>query len=270
MDIGIVGYGTVGGATAEVLRRLGHPVYVWDVNPARMKAAGAEGFSPLTPDLSPEVVFVCVPEQTVPDTLASMREWPLTVIRSTVPPGSTDRLSRELGRPLVFMPETLREATALSDALNPPFILIGTHDEAQGQKVAQLFAPLLAPTTTVQPIIAEMVKLTLNAYLHTLVSFWNEINEICELAGVPSHVVGKLSTQDPRVSTYGATMHGQPVGGKCLPKDLFQLVAFAQEQGYLPQLLQVVQTVNGNIAARAQPAKEYPKSARSPQLRIAG
>ncbi len=247
MVIGIIGYGVVGTATAELLRRLGHTVRVRDTDAGRMKMARSEGFGEIGQGEQVEVLFICVPERHVRDALCSAPDSPTTIVRSTVPPGTTESLSRELGRPLVFMPETLREATALWDALNPALILIGCPNKEQGERLAELFAPLMAPIALIPPATAEMVKLTLNAYLHTLISFWNEIQLICELTGLQSHIVGKLCSQDPRVSSYGAAMHGRPAGGTCLPKDIAQLIGFAEAKGYEPQLLEAVRDMNVRI-----------------------
>ena len=247
MDIGVIGYGTVGMTTADVARRLGHAVKVKDVELSRMNAAHAEGYGYLEQGANVDIAFLCVPESNLRAALASAPDSPVTVIRSTVPPGTTDHLSEELGRRLAHMPEFLREATALSDALNPDFILIGCHDQHLGQCLADLFSPLLAPVFIVPPTTSEIVKLALNAYLHTLVSFWNEIHMIAEHAGVQSHLVGKLCSFDPRVPTYGATMHGKPVGGRCLPKDIAQLIAFAEAMGHEPQLLKAVEALNNEL-----------------------
>jgi UDPglucose 6-dehydrogenase len=247
MIVGIIGFGIVGSATAEVLSRIGHSVFVEDIDPHRMERAAAEGLGRLNRDIETDVLFICVPETRVREALASAPCSAITVIRSTVPPGTTELLSAEMGRPLAFMPETLREATYIWDALNPHFILIGSHDEEQGRVLADLFAPLMVQHAIVPPSTAEMVKLALNAYLHTLISFWNEIHVICERTGIASHHVGILCSQDPRVSNYGARMHGEPAGGRCLPKDLRQLLAFAAAKGYAPELLTAVRNINEKV-----------------------
>ncbi|MBI4312070.1 MAG: UDP-glucose/GDP-mannose dehydrogenase family protein [Chloroflexi bacterium] len=247
MLTGVIGYGVLGSATAQVLSRLGHKVAVRDTNPSRMQAAFSEGHQNLDDAGRVVALFICVPEGNLFDAVSDLPSSPLTVIRSTVTPGTTERLSEAFGRTFIYMPEFLREATSLWDALNPSFILIGCKNDEEGQAVARLFSPLLAPIILVPRSTAEMVKLTLNAYLHTLVSFWNEMHMICEEAGIASHVVGKICAQDPRVSPYGATMHGKPVGGRCLPKDLAQLIAFAEEVGHTPGLLYALQEANRQV-----------------------
>ena len=256
MTMGIIGYGVVGSATAEVLRRLGHEVRITDANTSRMEAARLEGYQCVDEGTNAEVLFICVPENRVGDALASTPGAEIIVIRSSVPPGTTDCLSKQLGRPLVHMPEFLKEATAIWDSLNPPFVLIGCHDHQDGQRLCQLFAPLLIPIRLVSPAISETVKLVLNAHLHTLISFWNEVHLISEMVGVPSHVVGKLCSQDPRVSAYGASMHGKPAGGRCLPKDLAQLINFVRTKGYVPELLEAVQRLNEKVASNGHKASQ--------------
>ena len=274
MNVGVIGYGVVGGATAELLRRLGHRVLVRDNSAAAADRAKADGFDRLEPETELEVVFLCVPEAEVPGTVTTISGGPVTVVRSTVPPGTTDRLSEELGRSLVHMPEFLKEATALWDVLNPNFVLIGSHDHEHAATVARIFEPLLVPVVVVPPATSEMVKLALNSYLHTLISFWNEIHLICQGTGISSHQVGRLCSQDPRVATYGANMHEKPAGGRCLPKDIAQLIAFSEGRGYEPQLLNAVREVNhrlfsnGDERVAAVPAKP-PNQRRSVRVAMA-
>ena len=179
--------------------------------------------------------------------MSQLPQCPLIVIRSSVPPGTTDRLSELLGRPLTHMPAFLKESTALWDVLNPSFILIGSRNQEHRNTLTRLFEPLLVPVIAVSPSTSEMVKLTLNAYLHTLISFWNEIHLICERTEISSHQVGRICSQDPRVVTFGANLHGGPAGGRCLPKDLTQLISLSSDLRYEPDLLRAVQQVNHKL-----------------------
>ncbi len=262
MKIGVIGYGVVGQATAATLRLIGHEVFVHDLNPQRMAAGISDGLDRRAEANDVEVDFLCVPEGHLNEALDGLPTESLAVIRSTVPPGTTDSLAAYFSRPMAYMPEFLKEATAQWDALNPAFMLVGTHDATQGDLLTRIFAPLLVPIIRVEPAIAEMVKISLNAYLHTIISFWNEIHLICERTGLASHVVGKICSQDPRVPSYGATMHGKPVGGRCLPKDVTQLINFAGELGYSADLLKEAQRVNAKLAENAAVAGE--------QVRVGG
>lgn len=258
--VGLIGYGIVGRATSEFLKRMGHKVLVADNDEAARKQAWADGYELLKQKSEVEATFICVPESAVGEAVAFAPDHAILVIRSTVSPGTTKAIGESSGRPLVHMPEFLREATALWDVLNPNFILIGCEDRDQGAAIEALFSPSLVPVIIVPSITSEMVKLTMNAHLHTLISFWNEIHLICERAGIESHLIGRLCSKDPRVSTYGANMHGKPVGGRCLPKDLDQLLRFASDLGIRPGLLQEVKSVNHTLASRngsAVPETDY-------------
>ena len=85
--------------------------------------------------------------------------------------------------------------------------------------------------------------------ISTLISFWNEIHQICQKAQVNSTVVGKIVSMDPRISAYGAVMHGKPFGGFCLPKDLNALITTAELVSFQPLLLEAVRQVNEHMGA---------------------
>jgi len=235
MRVSVIGMGVVGKATADVLQRLGHQVVGTDCG----EPIGAS-----------EVYFVCTPEDAVESAIITLsrgevlNELSLVVIRSTTLPGTTKGLAEKYHMHICHQPEFLREATLISDELNPWRIVIGECCQQHGRFLEQLWEPLRCPIIRVDTVTSEIVKLACNVHLATLISFWNEICEICLKLGVNSHVVGKVSSLDPRISSYGATMHGKPFGGRCLPKDLRRLIEFSHRLGCKVPLLGATQEVN--------------------------
>jgi UDPglucose 6-dehydrogenase len=75
------------------------------------------------------------------------------------------------------------------------------------------------------------VKLTLNAYLSTLISFWNEIDKLAKALNISTDDVANIVKFNPRVSAYGTEFFGSPFGGKCLPKDLDQILSVYKNLG---------------------------------------
>ena len=73
------------------------------------------------------------------------------VMKSTVPVGTGERVRAELdARGLDQVgycsnPEFLKEGAAIADFLHPDRVVIGSFDDAQGDRVAALYAPLGAP-----------------------------------------------------------------------------------------------------------------------------
>lgn len=94
---------------------------------------------------------------------------------------------------------------------------------------------------------SEIVKLAMNSYLATLISFWNETDKLASAVGVSSEEVAKIARYDPRVSAYGTDFFGSPFGGKCLPKNLDQFIQFGHQVGVNPTLLEAVRDFNRRL-----------------------
>lgn len=163
------------------------------------------------------------------------------VVRSTVFPGTTDRLVRPAlarssglvaGRDfgLAMNPEFLREGSSIRDFNAPPFTVIGTEDDATGRTVAALYAGIDAPLHIVETGVAEMLKYACNAYHGLKVGFANEIGNVCKALGIDSHEVMRLFVQDTKLNVSKAyLMPGFAFGGSCLPKDLRAITYRAQQ-----------------------------------------
>ncbi len=252
MNIHIVGAGVVGKATGKAFERFGHSVVYTDKGDDH----GA---------VRADVHFICVPEQVAPECVRQVAagvkarkptfEWEGEdiVIRSTVPPGTTLALAKELRLELLHNPEFLREATAEQDVMTADRVLIGVTLPVMSapSRLHTLYEPFRVPIYVATSTETELAKLLTNAYLATLISFWNEANGITAAAGVNGHKVARLAALDSRVSSYGYLFLGQAYGGKCLPKDVAQLLAFAKQDASLRTwLLSAVQDVNIALGGR--------------------
>ena len=170
-------------------------------------------------------------------------------IRSSALPGTCRRLSKRFGRHIGHNPEFLREAVAEYEFLNPPGIILGDCCEEHGRLMHKLYEPFRVPIHHTDPATSEITKLAVNGYLACQISYWNQVKLLAEKVGVSSHQVGMLAIHcDDRVSVYGTRMHGRPYGGRCLPKDLQQLIELCHESDASAFLLEAVRDIN-NLTA---------------------
>jgi len=157
-------------------------------------------------------------------------ELPVVVIKSTVPPGTTEELDKACPYLHVcFNPEFLREATAVEDFKNQSRIIVGG-SRPGSTLVKQMYQHAYpdVPVTKTSSTIAELVKYVTNCFLATKVSFANEIFQICEALEVDYDKVVEYATKDRRLGTSHWSVPGPDghygFGLTCFPKDLNALI----------------------------------------------
>lgn len=223
MKIQIIGVGAVGSAQAYLASKLGHEVIGFDPGKTTHQ------YARMVPDLekNADITFICIPEAFVAKAVENfVREGAngLLVIKSTVPSGTTMELRGKFNMHICHNPEFLRENTAFEDILRPHVVVIGKCCDEHCELLKSFYKPLGSPIVVSQPTVTETVKLTLNAYLSTLISFWNEIDKLAKALNISTDEVANIVKFNPRVSNYGTEFFGSPFGGKCLPKDLEQIL----------------------------------------------
>ena len=191
------------------------------------------------------------------------------VVKSTVIPGTTENLvgrtiqkysgllpGKEFG--LGMNPEFLREGDAIKDFMWPDRIVIGSIDKRSRDIIGNLYLSFKEATDMVyvNNSTAEMIKYTSNSYFAMLISFSNEISNICdELDCVDAMNVMKGLYLDGRISplvdskriTPGSVSYLKPgcgYGGSCFPKDVKTLVSFSDNLNIDASILKATLKVN--------------------------
>lgn len=177
------------------------------------------------------------------------------LLRSTVPPGTTDALAEATGKTICFWPEYVGETPFSSaywtDDSDMPFVVLGGHPTDRRAFLDDLM-PLLGPTRRYfecSSVEAELIKYMENAFLATKVTFVNEFFELCRAFGADWDAVREGWLLDPRIGHSHTTVfpHDRGFGGRCFPKDLQAIIAAARQAGCDPELLGAVVETNSRL-----------------------
>ena len=240
MKIGIIGNGFVGKATRE-LECEEIEMLSYDINPNLCQPKGTT----LEHLNSCSIIFISVPTpmnkdgschlkilKSVLSDLSNINYKNYIVIRSTVPPGTSDELK------CYFMPEFLTEKNFKEDFINNKNWIFGLKgcetDNVFKNKISELFQIAYDNKKITNNTVtfmtnkeAEMVKLFRNCFLATKISFSNEIYDFCEAKGINYENVRKIATDDIRIGPSHTMVPGHDgmrgFGGTCFPKDINSL-----------------------------------------------
>ena len=210
--------------------------------------------------------FVCVPtprgeggscDVSIVEGVLEWLDTEVIVIKSTVEVGTTERLSKQYNRKIVFSPEYVGESTYWTpfnfhtDMKETPFYIFGGTKKTCS-KVIDLFLPVTGPCKRYQitdSLTAEMAKYMENAFYATKVAFCNELYDICKAVGVDWNEVREYWTTDPRLHRMHTAVFkdNRGFGGKCLPKDVNALVSIAEKNKCNSLLLRGVLSSNKKV-----------------------
>ncbi|WP_329316879.1 2-dehydropantoate 2-reductase N-terminal domain-containing protein [Streptomyces sp. NBC_01262] len=280
----IVGSGVVGTATGKGFLHAGHEVTFIDVLPQRIEALRAEGLDAHdTLDLRaepPAFIFLTLPTPNVGHrydlsafeagtgsvgrALREAAEKHMVVVRSTVPPGTTEGLVQPLleensgtklgeGFMLASNPEFLRAASAVEDFRYPWMTVVASRSARTVERLRELLAPFGGELRTFSnPAEAEFIKCAHNIYNATKISFWNEMWLVSQNLGLDLDPIAQTVARSSEGSynpLYGIR-GGAPYGGVCLPKDTQGFLGLADSIGMEMPLLRAVVEVNDILAER--------------------
>ncbi len=273
MNITFIGIGYVGLVSSVMLSYLGHNVSCLDTD--RNKIANLKkGILPIyEPGLdkylsyclargrlkflenynehiqTSTAIFITVGTPTLPsqradlqyvfdavDNIVKLDSSPTIIIKSTVPPGTTDFIAHYIAKKKLLSkvasnPEFLREGTAVEDFLRPDRIVIGTSDKETSDLLKEIYAPLLAEgihLISTDPTTSELIKYASNAFLATKIAFINEMANLCEEIEANIDHLSLGMGLDKRIGN-SFLKAGPGFGGSCFPKDILALSQLAKD-----------------------------------------
>jgi UDPglucose 6-dehydrogenase len=170
-------------------------------------------------------------------------------IKSTIPPGTTDALIARTGKRICFSPEYIGEAPGhpWPEIDGCGFVVFGgdSHACAFAQAAYEAAARPDLRYFTTSALTAELGKYMENAYLASKVTFVNQFYDLAAAAGVDFEELRTMFLLDSRVGESHTTVSRERgFGGKCLPKDLQAIVAWARERDCPAIVLEAILAYN--------------------------
>jgi UDPglucose 6-dehydrogenase len=259
LKLGIIGKGFVGSAVANGFDKDCEQVIV---DP---KYTDNE----LTDVLDCKIVFVCVPTPVskdgscdvsiVDDVLMelSMRDYKgVVAVKSTIIPDYLHEFKKGFDLKIVYNPEFLTEANANEDFKNPPFQVFGgkwRDCEVVEKAYLRYSSVRIVPTFKVDLTTASLLKYTINSWLATKVTFFNELKQLHELGSsmVSWEQFTDMLSRDERIGKSHMQVpgpDGEPgFGGHCLPKDTEALLNYADKKNIKMSVLRKAVQTNKKI-----------------------
>ena len=172
---------------------------------------------------------VCEFDRSIAELLQRVRPGQLLVLRSTVFPGVTDRLARQLeqrGRgdvDLAYCPERIVQGQSLVELERLPQLIGGATPRA-AQRAAALFSLIGPKVIFLKPIEAELAKLFCNAWRYINFAISNQFYVMAQHFEADFHRLYQAMREDyPRMQSFARPGFA---AGPCLLKDTMQLGAF--------------------------------------------
>lgn len=262
MKVGVIGIGMVGTPTARYFEKVrglerGLDLFLYDTDPPK-------GYSD---DINQaDLIFISVPTprsedgsadlSALKDAFSKIQGEKIVVIRSTVPPGTTEAFQKKYSQhKILFNPEFLTAKRAWEDFLKPDRQIVGFTSQSleAAQAVLALLpkAPFMSPwgiNTTKQIRItaaqAEIIKYASNLHYYRKVNWANALAKVAQKLGEDFENIRLAMAADFRIGDshldvgYGGY---RGVGGHCLPKDLEAFQAHCRELG-LPEVSELLES----------------------------
>ncbi len=242
INAAIIGCGVIGGALIKWLEENNPDVNILKKDP----------YKNLNDDISlADVVFISIhiPTQkdntqdltTLEDIISNCPNVPIFV-RTTLIPGTCEKLSKKYNKDVNFMPEFLTQRTAFEDFNSQPMIFTN-HIEL----LEKIFKGKKHITMTTKE--AEIAKYAHNVFGALKVTYFNGIYELCHKLGADYTKVLQgclLSGYINEPHTHVPGPDGQlGYGGKCFPKDVNAFIEVVRETN-LEKLIALLPQINDN------------------------
>lgn len=185
-------------------------------------------------------------------------------VTSTVLPGSCEnefipliekfsnkKVNKDFG--LTYNPEFIALGSVINDILYPDMLLIGESGPKAGEMLRSVYIKLCgkkSPFRIMNLINSEIVKISVNTFVTTKISYANMLTEFCEkFKNANIDAVTDAVGLDSRIGRKYLT-GGLPYGGPCFPRDNRAFSKLAQKLGVNSELAEATHSINDYQVSR--------------------
>lgn len=160
------------------------------------------------------------------------------VVGCTTNPGDCEKFQKHLapyGVNVIYNPEFIAQGTIIKDLTHADMVLIGGDNPAVLNILCEMYnkIQITEPKINIMSTTAaELVKLAVNCYLTTKISYANMIGEVMIMSGLEDEIDTALTAigNDSRVGNK-YLRYGYGFGGPCLPRDNRAFANYAKKIG---------------------------------------
>lgn len=173
------------------------------------------------------------------------------VVGCTTNPGDCDNFQMQLdgyGVEVYYNPEFIAQGTIIKDLENADMVLVGGPEGKARKFISEIYRSIQISEPNINfmsPKAAEIVKLAINCYLTTKISYANLVGEVLVSSGLENEVDKVLHAigGDTRIGKKYLG-YGYGYGGPCLPRDNRSFGAYARKLGIQYNLGLVIDAFN--------------------------
>lgn len=285
MKVSVIGIGYVGTTLGVCLASKGHDVVGYEISEEKINILNSGKLHLFEPGLdelyaksykknitfkssfdesltTSDVIFICVGTPSnaagnidltqIKNVFSKLKEFKdelsnsAIIIRSTVPPGTTEQLLNGVFEPeqVFFVPEFLREGSAVSDFYDSDCII--GHESKNDKFIEKLnLLPNFENKKIVEYKTAEFLKYLNNTFHALKVAFSNEIGSLAHKLNINNEELFDSFFRDEKLNISKAYLTpGYAFGGSCLIKDVSAINHFFMENNIKNNLISSVLSSN--------------------------
>ena len=147
---------------------------------------------------------------------------------------------------LSYNPEFVAQGDIINGFKNPDIVLVGTNNIDLQPKLIDIYSKMTNKTPKfcfMKPLEAEIVKISLNGFITTKISYANMISDFCDNLNIDKNIVLNAIGSDSRIGNK-YFRPGYSFGGPCFPRDTKALKLIMKQNNINNDLLTATTAYN--------------------------